>query len=374
VLAEAVALVAEWSDRSRRCAAAPPPGASDREDSRELAQTYANLLRAFPTRACVDALAAGGADVERLLLATALLDCVDHSIELARHLIARYGGKGTVEVRRDRRFAYDVGKDSSHETIKDFFLHVGVFLGRYKLYEVPPVHSSKTCLVLKAFDVDANVDVALKLMKNRDEFKREVSARLQISGADGARAASGGGTTAGTLRHSASVIGVYGWHTPAGGSVASGVMAGVVGQRACFTTDVAEFAFEYAAQSNLAAFPNVLVMECGGQSLFNENVSMRIAGVDAALVANEFSALAQVRRLKRHFVVALSSFVSLRSVTAMRDQTTRPSQSRSNRAPRSQLVRAPLSSLSPSPLSPTPILPARSASRRCTLLGACTAI
>ena len=59
---------------------------------------------------------------------------------------------------------------------------------RYRLSDPSkPLHCSATCVVFKARDVylDTNLPVVLKLMNNRDQFDREVSARAKQDDDDG---------------------------------------------------------------------------------------------------------------------------------------------------------------------------------------------
>ena len=59
------------------------------------------------------------------------------------------------------------------------------------------MHRSKTCVLQYANDVDQEVVVALKRMRNRREFEREITSRMEHDLGD-------------------CVVAVRGWHTPAG--------------------------------------------------------------------------------------------------------------------------------------------------------------
>ena len=152
---------------------------------------------------------------------------------------------------------------SARPDVAAYFGQLGTILGRYALDPVPPVHRSRTCVVRLAKDTadGGSVAVALKLMCNYDEFQREIATRELIN-------------------YSNIVIGVYGWHTPAGVAVTAndGTRVHSFGQRSVSTESGAEH-------------PYVLVMERGGQSLFIENVTQRIAGVNARTVSKLFRSM-----------------------------------------------------------------------------------
>ena len=151
---------------------------------------------------------------------------------------------------------------TSHVSVQKHYANLDAFLGRYALDPVPPVHRSATCLVRLARDIENdNAPVALKLMRNHDEFEREIATREHI-------------------RHSNVVIGVLGWHTPSGIATSGTSSDGAAGQRDAPTAADAEF-------------PDVLVMERGGQSLFIENVTQRIAGVNVRTVSKLFRSLCE---------------------------------------------------------------------------------
>ena len=250
---------------------------------RALTAEYVVLIREVPTEARLSAFIEGGADPERLLLATALLE----SIPLASFLLSSGAARrGTERVAGDGRIASVVGAHSSSTDVVDFFHKFGSFLNRY-VVQPGVVHRSKTCMVCVATDVAARDRVpcvALKLMRCRDEFEREVRMREQIA-------------------HGAIVIAVLGWHTPRGEVLNGTVLGGGNGQRDAPTggVDVAAAAAAAAAAArggsarsadSFSAFPYVLVLERGGQSIFYEALTQRVAGIDADAVVELFRAIA----------------------------------------------------------------------------------
>ena len=98
---------------------------------------------------------------------------------------------------------------------------------------------------------EGNVAVALKFMANRDEFEREVSARHRHN------------------INSSIVVGVLGWHTPAGEPFA--IAGGEQQQRPEPTEEGSEY-------------PYLVVMRRGGESLHTCLASQRIAGFDVTAV------------------------------------------------------------------------------------------
>ena len=50
--------------------------------------------------------------------------------------------------------------------------------GRYRVDQGPPVHKSKTCLVVFAIDIRTGALVALKMMCDREQFERELLCRF----------------------------------------------------------------------------------------------------------------------------------------------------------------------------------------------------
>ena len=174
----------------------------------------------------------------------------------------------------------------SHVAVQKYYAKLDAFLGRYVLDSVPPVHRSATCLIRLARDTENDdASVVLKLMLNEDEFRREISTREHIG-------------------HSNVVIGIRGWHTPDGISVAGTAADGSLGQQPTPAVPLDE---------EHAELRYVLIMERGGQSLFIENVTQRIAGVNAASVATLFRATcAQVAAL--HGLGLVHGDIKLRNV------------------------------------------------------------
>ncbi|GBG35222.1 Protein kinase, putative, partial [Hondaea fermentalgiana] len=60
----------------------------------------------------------------------------------------------------------------------------GTYLDRYNVMEGPPVHESKTCAVHFATDILTNEAVALKIMRKKDQYDREIVARTAADGGD----------------------------------------------------------------------------------------------------------------------------------------------------------------------------------------------
>ncbi|GBG34717.1 Protein kinase, putative [Hondaea fermentalgiana] len=60
----------------------------------------------------------------------------------------------------------------------------GTYLNRYSVMEGPPVHESKTCAVHFATDILTNEAVALKIMRKKDQYDREIVARTAGHGGD----------------------------------------------------------------------------------------------------------------------------------------------------------------------------------------------
>ena len=80
--------------------------------------------------------------------------------------------------------ARDLGVVAS-PAIAALFRPLGAALGRYQIQAGNPVHSSGTSRVHYAKDVFSGEEVALKFMRNWDEFERELSARGALDGLGG---------------------------------------------------------------------------------------------------------------------------------------------------------------------------------------------
>ena len=280
---------------------------------RELTAIYVDLIAdgrlttAAQRTARLDDFVRGGADPERLLLASALLE----SIPLATHLREVTDVKGTAIIQGDGRQASVVGAHSSIPEVVHFFRRFGTFLQRYVL-EPRILHRSKTCLVCIATDAahpDAR-SVALKLMHHRGEFTREIAMR-------------------GTIEHDEVVIGLLGWHVPADeepvlGTTCEAAFPRAVSASASSSAEIEELGLsgltsssssgqrsaptgsseDRAAHPLHSGFKYVLVMERGGQSILVETLTHRIAGVDANGVARLACAIVRrVAELHRRGVV-----------------------------------------------------------------------
>ena len=91
-------------------------------------------------------------------------------------MLLRLGATGLVPLPSGRT-ARDVGIVSASPSIAKLFTQLGLLLGRYLVEPGNPVHSSATAIVRYAEDVASGDQVALKFMKNKGEFERELSAR-----------------------------------------------------------------------------------------------------------------------------------------------------------------------------------------------------
>jgi len=253
--------------------------------------------------AVVDALLAGGAGAEALLGEAAKAGALGAADDLVR----RHHCTGTVRLALGPRLgasgrgaaslsagaaraavtttARELGSVSGDAEVVAFFRRLGAFLGAYVLEPGAPVHRSATCVVIHAEHVGADdAKVTLKLMKNRDEFWREVSSR-QGRDLDGI------------------VVGVRALHLPpagVGGGCGSAFAARVsaAAEAAAAEAAAAEAAAEAVARSEGlvcpeeteegSEYPFVLVMERGGASLHAFLGSQRLGGYDAPAVARIF--------------------------------------------------------------------------------------
>ena len=144
--------------------------------------------------------------------------------------------------------------------------HYGTYLTRYKLELGPVVHRSATCLVIFAIDklVGGRL-VALKLMRHRHQFEAEIQARL-VDGVPLPRSA---------------VIGVLGWHTPAGTPLAD-----AAGQREELESTPC------AVHTVHDEYGYVLVMERADRSLHDACHKERLAGYDTPAIIEAVLAVA----------------------------------------------------------------------------------
>ncbi|GBG30504.1 Protein kinase, putative [Hondaea fermentalgiana] len=73
----------------------------------------------------------------------------------------------------------------TNQNTKEWAKTYGTYLDRYSVAKGPPVHESKTCAVHYATDIQTNKAVALKIMRDKEQYAREISAR-DISSEGGA--------------------------------------------------------------------------------------------------------------------------------------------------------------------------------------------
>jgi hypothetical protein len=131
---------------------------------------------ALPCEPLVRLLLDAGADKEFLLGQAAQ----STSAAFARVLLERCGASGLVPLLGGPS-ARDLGVVSS-PAVAALFRPLGAALGRYQIQAGNPVHSSGTSRVHYARDVFSGEEVALKFMRNGDEFERELSARGALDG------------------------------------------------------------------------------------------------------------------------------------------------------------------------------------------------
>ena len=131
--------------------------------------------------------------------------------------------------------------------------------GRYRVDQGPPVHKSKTCLVVFAVDIRTGALVALKMMCDREQFERELLCRFGSAVDDGP-----------PIDTTSCVVGIQAWHTPADAPFSC---SGGTGDDAIRTEEVEHTAID-------AEYPYVLVMPQGQRSLWLTLGSERVAGVD----------------------------------------------------------------------------------------------
>ena len=157
--------------------------------------------------------------------------------------------------------AHEVGAASgmADAQCRAFFAKLGTFLGLYRLEAGPPIHRSETCVVYfgrqietssisGAYVLRAPGPVALKLMRERAQFEREVSMR------------------GGQALPSDCVVAALGWHCP----------------RAHPSTDQQPEPTD--DEPMCAEYPYVLVMERGERSLHDACAKERVAGYNMPAV------------------------------------------------------------------------------------------
>ena len=197
-----------------------------------------------------------------------LQGCAEAGHELAcRHLVEAHHADPDTPSKADPRVPRAIGIGSASLELQGYFERVGAFLGRYILNKGPPIHISKTCMVLLAVDLghggagSSSRLVALKLMRNKAQFVAEVLNRHV-----GGRALS-----------TSTVVGVLGWHIPGGDATAELIAPSGAKQEPERTTD--------------PVYPFVLAMIRGERSLHDACNKERIAGYNLRAVS---AVLAQV--------------------------------------------------------------------------------
>ena len=143
----------------------------------------------------------------------------------------------------------EVAAASEVRAVRHWARTFNAFLGRYRVDEGPPVHLSRGCKAVFASDLSVSPPemVALKMMKHRSSFEREIFARKK----DG-RDLTG------------AVIGILRWHTPAGETF-------FVDGWQCQEEQHTETGDEH---------PYILVLERGERSLHDACAKERIAGYE----------------------------------------------------------------------------------------------
>ena len=145
---------------------------------------------------------------------------------------------------------------SPFKYVKSWAIRLGTRYQRYKIDSVYPLHQSATSVVWFATDVVDDAPVALKLMKNYNEFAREILTRFGDTPVD------------------VCVTKVVGWHVPQG----------------------AHPPLEHSMQRENVTEPDffpekpyVLVMERGSTSLWHEIGTQRIGGYRPAVATKIFT-------------------------------------------------------------------------------------
>jgi hypothetical protein len=197
--------------------------------------------------------------------------------------------------------ARDVGAVSPVPEVAALFKPLGAALGRYLVAPGNPVHSSATSRVVYAEDVASGAEVALKFMRHRDEFVRELDARAALDGLS----PEGHGT-------SPLVVRVTACHCPAADHAPSAAWAALLRREATPPGD---------------SHPYLLVMDKAGESLHHFLSSQRVAGYDHTRIARLASSLsAQLLRLhgcgRVHFdVKARNALLATSLEASAQDQT-----------------------------------------------------
>ena len=95
-------------------------------------------------------------------------------------------------VKKDNKLAYEPNnqgmeavKNARGTEMRMRIREVVLWHGRYMTSEDRPTHQSATCLVFKATDVRKNSFVALKLMRRKDQYDREIEQRRRLNAFEG---------------------------------------------------------------------------------------------------------------------------------------------------------------------------------------------
>ena len=111
--------------------------------------------------------------------------CADaEMLEVCKYMIDELGADPDAGSSWDTRDPRTVGTGSADPQMRTYFICIGLFCARFKLLSSTPEHMSATCVVLHAIDVqDDDREVMIKLMKNADQYRREVEQRDGLSSA-----------------------------------------------------------------------------------------------------------------------------------------------------------------------------------------------
>jgi serine/threonine protein kinase len=190
-----------------------------------------------------------------------------------------------------------IATSALNPAVRNWAKTLGAYLNRYRIDVGPPIHKSATCRVVFAEDLlcdNTNTStttlstgetdntaattinhnrVALKIMKNHNEFAREITSRYGINSEDLDNC---------TIR-------LLGWHTP------NDEISKITNNQLRINRQRSEHTIkaEYT-----------LVMEMGSASLFLEMVSQRIAGHDQNKVTAIFRTVVQrIQQLHSHSLI-----------------------------------------------------------------------
>ena len=184
------------------------------------------------------------------------------------------------------KLAYDQDRRLRHEFLRE---DISLWMRRY-LVTAKIIHRSATCNVFTAVDIkDNNRPVALKFMKNREEFVREIKSRY------------GDNNRMNSETLDKCTVGLVGWHIPGDPS-----LFWPVGTPSEFKAS-AQLRWRPEGSATIPAmrdYPYVLVLEMGSTSLFLEMVSQRIAGHDDTKIRDTFRTVVEcVAQLHSHGLI-----------------------------------------------------------------------